>query len=346
MITLITGLPGNGKTLYTIAHFKEFAEREGRPVYYHGINDLTLPWTQLDDPQKWYEVEPNAIVILDECQRIFRPMAPGAGVPKHIEMLETHRHGGIDLVLLTQQPSLVHKNVRQLVGDHRHLVRLWGRPKATVHKWPECHMNTQARKDSTRETFVYPKEAYEWYKSAEAHTHKKSIPLWYYLLFICPLLGVLLFGGVVWWAWSNAHKPVEQKSQLGQVNQPGQIQQGGYQGGQQSSRMTRKEYFEGMEPRVAGLAHTAPIYDEVTKPVRAPYPAACVSMGKTCRCYTTQGTQLDTGEDLCRGIVKTGYYVAWREEGRDAPAVVQAQTQQPQVQDSAGLPRGAVVPRS
>lgn len=348
MIILITGLPGHGKTLYTVATFKRFAELEGRPVYYHGISDLALPWTQLEDPTKWYEVEPNSIVILDECQRIFRPAGPGSAVPKHIEMLETHRHGGIDLVLLTQQPSLVHKNVRQLVGDHRHLVRLWGRSKATVHKWPECHMNTQARKDSTRETFKYPKEAFEWYKSAEVHTHKRSVPAWYYLLFIMPVLGLALFGGVIWWAWHNSHKPAD-SHQMQASAVPGQIAPGAVgQGGQQSARpMTRAQYFEQFEPRVAGLAHTAPIYDDVTKPVRAPYPAACVQMGKVCRCYTKQGTQLDTGDDLCRGIVKTGFYVAWDEErNRDSGQVVSAPAvQQPSVVSDRAT-SGVVIPKS
>lgn len=322
MITLITGLPGHGKTLYTIAHFKAFAERENRPVYYFGISDLSLPWIPLEDATKWFECEPNSIVIIDECQRIFRPAGPQAAIPKHIEMLETHRHGGIDLVLLTQQPGLLHKNVRQLVGDHRHLVRLWGRQKATVHKWPECHMNTQSRASSTKETFAYPKEAFDWYKSAEVHTVKRSVPLWYYLIFICPILGFAGFGGVVWWAWHNSHKPAEvHQSNPGAVS-PAAVGSGSPGGTfeQGVHRVSRQEYFENYEARVSGLAHTAPAYDEVTKPVRAPYPAACVVMGKVCRCYTNQATLLDTSDDMCRGIVKTGYFVAWKEEGGVVPA--------------------------
>lgn len=44
MIDLITGLPGNGKTLYTISTVKKMSEGENRPVYYAGIPELTLDW--------------------------------------------------------------------------------------------------------------------------------------------------------------------------------------------------------------------------------------------------------------------------------------------------------------
>jgi len=51
MITLITGLPGNGKTLYTISFVKALAEKENRPVFYSGITDLALDWTEIE-PEK------------------------------------------------------------------------------------------------------------------------------------------------------------------------------------------------------------------------------------------------------------------------------------------------------
>ena len=37
MLTLITGQPGNGKSLYTIAHVEEMRKAESRPVLYFGI---------------------------------------------------------------------------------------------------------------------------------------------------------------------------------------------------------------------------------------------------------------------------------------------------------------------
>ena len=75
-------------------------------------------------------------------------------------------------------------------------------------------------------------------------------------------------------------------------------------------------WVEEQKPRIAGLPHTAPIYDKVTQPDGAPYPAACVASATRCVCYTDQATRIDTPESLCRAIVKSGYYMAWGNAGR------------------------------
>jgi len=41
--------------------------------------------------------------------------------------------------------------------------------------------------------------------------------------------------------------------------------------------LTPADYAAAYTPRIAGLPHTAPVYDEVTKPVVAPYPVACIA---------------------------------------------------------------------
>ena len=54
MLTIITGLPGHGKTLYALSMVPE--EYKDREIYYHGIDDLKLPWIYLDDPTKWHQL--------------------------------------------------------------------------------------------------------------------------------------------------------------------------------------------------------------------------------------------------------------------------------------------------
>ena len=68
MLTLITGQPGNGKSLYTISFVEAKRQAESRPVFYYGIPELTLPWTQLEDPTKWYECPEKSIIVIDEVQ--------------------------------------------------------------------------------------------------------------------------------------------------------------------------------------------------------------------------------------------------------------------------------------
>ena len=321
-IELQTGLPGNGKTLFTLDRIETLRKRTGRPVYYSGIpiNPDKLPdWLELPDPKKWFDVPPESIVVIDEAQRIFRPRASGSAVPEHESRLETHRHGGIDLVLLTQNPKLIAANVRELCGKHWHIVRNFGLQRATVHEWQECKVNTQARKDSIKHLYSYRKEVYSWYKSAEAHTVKASVPMKVWLL------GFLIFaipaGGFYLWRHLQhmADNPAVEQVQSAR---PGALSSLPGSPGQDVRRVvTPAEYARNFDPRIPGLHYTAPAYDEVTKPVRAPYPAACVQSASRCQCYTQQGTRLDVPGALCEGIVKGGFFLAWDEKTERAQVV-------------------------
>jgi zona occludens toxin len=77
--------------------------------------------------------------------------------------------------------------------------------------------------------------------------------------------------------------------------------------------MTVAEYLSHRKPRLPDFPHTAPAYDDVTKPAVAPYPAACVSMGERCDCYSQQGTYLRASKDVCLQIVKHGFFVDWQQ---------------------------------
>jgi hypothetical protein len=306
-IELQTGLPGAGKTLFTLDRIEKLRRKTGRPVFYSGIpiNKDKLPDWQPIDAEKWYEAPPEAIVVIDEAQRVFRPRAAGSKVPEYEAQLETHRHGGIDLVLMTQGPKLVSSHVRDLVGCHYHSVRQFGLQRATVHKWAECKVNVQSRSDSIKTQYAYNKEVYGWYKSAEAHTVKAAIPLKVWLLGAL-LVGLPLFA--VAFYFKVMHKaPEANPANAAQVGQAGPSQ-----GGPRDARtLTAAEYAKSFQPRIAGLVYTAPAYDKVTQPVRAPYPAACVQSKTRCQCYTQQGTRLETTEDLCKGISEGGFFMAW-----------------------------------
>ena len=45
----------------------------------------------------------------------------------------------------------------------------------------------------------------------------------------------------------------------------------------------------------------------------APYPAACVHMGKTCKCYSQQATLLQVSGAVCLQIVAQGFFVDWQD---------------------------------
>lgn len=345
MIHLITGLPGNGKTLYALAWVKAKAEKEGRPVFYARIADLTLPWSPID-PFEWHKCPAGAIIVIDECQKSNDPAdlkAPtlfgirprGAPVPEWVAALETHRHMGVDLVLITQHPMLIDSHVRRLCGIHFHVVRKFGLASATVHEFGSVREQVDKnRTDSTRHDFRYPKEAYGWYKSAEVHTHKARIParIWWIGVMVL-VLGASLYWIASQWAariTGEHESPLAQSIQPQGLPKPGQALPGSptaRPAGNGGQVLNSSDYIAAHAPRVPGLAYTAPVYDEVTKPTEAPHPAACIASYSRCQCYTTQATRLDMPEALCRQIARDGFFVAWRQsEGRreeQKPAVLQ-----------------------
>jgi hypothetical protein len=78
--------------------------------------------------------------------------------------------------------------------------------------------------------------------------------------------------------------------------------------------MTSVEYAASFVPRFAGMPQTAPRYDALNEPKTSPMPAACIEGIRpgtkkiTCRCYTQQATHFETPEDLCRQIVRNGFF--------------------------------------
>jgi zona occludens toxin (predicted ATPase) len=125
---------------------------------------------------------PGDVIVVDECQRAFRPFASGRRIPKFIEKLETARHYGVQFVYITQGPALIHKNVRDLVGPHEHVRRVFGTSQTFVYQWDHC-THPDKIKTATRRSWRHKKAAFGLYKSAEVHTKfRTSMPLAVYLV--------------------------------------------------------------------------------------------------------------------------------------------------------------------
>lgn len=321
MIYLHTGLPGAGKTLYTLDQVRKRAESENRTVYYHGI-ELTRPdmfpgWELLDDPKRWHELPDGAIIVHDECQTLYRPRGAGAAVPDYVQKFETHRHQGYDIYLITQHPMLVDGNIRRLAGEHVHVVRAFGAGFSVAHRWQQVNERCdKSRKDSVTETYSYNRQLFDAYKSATIHTHKRKIPAKVFFLLAVPFLLI----GLVWLAFESLTPDSSGvPGAPGAPGAPGVPSAPGAPGSSgvyaESEEVRLMSWYDQRQPRIAGLPHTAPVYDRVTEPTRAPVPAACVSMGGVCRCYSQQGTRLDTAVDLCQAIVERGYFVDFDPDG-------------------------------
>jgi zona occludens toxin len=215
MIYLVTGVPGSGKTLYTVSTLipslikKDDGSTDTRRLLVDGIPDLALdhvPMAPSDASNNaltckegngfanWHEwVSPGDVLVVDEIQRYLRPRSFGSKVPDCVQHLETHRHHGIDILFITQNPMLMDQNIRRLVGRHQHLRRIWGFNRALIYEWDGCQADVNKVSGATKQVWSYPKNAFLLYKSSELHTKQKhKIPVFallpFLLIFVLPYL--------------------------------------------------------------------------------------------------------------------------------------------------------------
>jgi zona occludens toxin len=361
MILLFTGLPGSSKTLNTIKYVCENdlfcvyepdpnnakasiikVDSDGnklkRPVYYHNINELTLPWIKMtdDEAKQPHLIEPGAVIIYDECQDLFPVLANSkAGQsPEHYTYMNRHRHNGHDVIFVTQHPKNLNTQLRRLVNLHVHLKRNFGTKFVTRFEFQKCMDEPEehfSKKESTNKTIEIDKKYFDVYKSAEVHTVQRKLP-WGKIVKFGLMLGgtvgiIVMFVFLVKSMMTNFDdKPAEDtldstsKSTQSSILNPG------------TPDKAPDDYLDRLTPRIPDLIHTAPIYDELTEPVSFPRIAACVVRLSTdsCTCYTQQATRLDVSYDICSTIAAHGYFDPTLPDHRQAlTPVVEVAKKQP-----------------
>lgn len=317
MIYLTTGANGAGKTLLTLKEVHDKAVKESRPVFHNGRFEIVeggpLSAWQRVDTKDWQTVPDGAIFVIDECQHDFPVRSGKEPAAEYILMMAEHRRRGFDFYLITQHPLNIDAFVRRLIGSpgwHRHLKRASGAPLVSVLEWPS--VNDQPQKmgsgASGSVTMVpYPREVYNWYVSTQLDTAKLRIPFQVKLLAVLAIIIPL----AAWYGWSSFNRALPKPP-------PSVVAPGQAGAAPVAKALTPAEYTQSFQPRVPGLSYTATRYDDVTKPVVAPYPAACIAMGSRCECYTQQATKLPVPDSLCREIVKGGFFLDWQQAVTDA----------------------------
>lgn len=196
MIHLITGVPGAGKTLRAVMHIILMI-KAGRAVFTN-IEGLSLSGV-LPAPENWMDTPEGSVVVYDEAQRIFPAEGTSGGRSSRPDIagMETHRHTGHDIILITQHPNLLHAHVRRLVGRHEHVVRAFGWDQAKVYTRDEViKVDSKPALDRCEnEWWKHPKELYAVYQSASMHVSHKRIPrqVYYFGAGLVALVALLMF---------------------------------------------------------------------------------------------------------------------------------------------------------
>lgn len=211
-ITLLTSVPGGGKTSYAVWNVIKKAHEEGKVIYTVGIPKLKIPTIELnyDDIRQWNHItekddglpqltniDHGSILVIDEVQRIWP--ATGSKISEDIKDLSVHRHYGLTFFLITQSPTLLHRNVLALVDRHLHIRPTWAGRK--IYEWPEYCRNPAAQSNKNAAiTFSYklPKQSFNLYHSATQHVKpEKRTPMAFYIFVtFLTLTGVFIYYSV------------------------------------------------------------------------------------------------------------------------------------------------------
>lgn len=225
MITLITGVPGAGKTLYCVDQIlrklqddnaKALAQgKPVRPIYVDNLPDLLLDHEIAPDPKLWHEWAPDgAVIVMDEAQHHWPAEAAGKTPPKAISELTEHRHRGIDFVIMTQHPTLIHAWVRRLVNKHLHIRRT--SLGVYVYEWSECvnSPDTAYKRALTKLKWSHPKRSFGLYKSATIHQEFKfRLPKAVYVFGVSVLAVIAL----VWFVISSMMSDIRPQTKPAQT---------------------------------------------------------------------------------------------------------------------------------
>lgn len=327
MLYLITGSNGAGKSLRGIWRMHR-DHAEGRRVFANGFRNLRLAFVEdFPDPRKWRDLPTNSVLYIDEAQRVWRSRPPSHRVPDEVLDLETHRHQGIDIVLITQAPTLIDSHIRHLISGHEHLVA-WGQSAARVFKFAECFDDVKSLGTRTRgeyEEWSHPKQHYGDYDSADAHLKKAGKPWRHYLSKVLFALAGL---AGIWGCWAvykgyispdppEAAEADDSPTAKPKVGKTGPASLFSFAGKSDEIKFpSLYAYNNAHKPRDPARPWSAPVFDErdaVAKPE-----VYCMASGDgrdaSCSCITEQGTRHLLPVGQCRQIARWGpAYNAYRE---------------------------------
>src|SRR3989304_10249954 len=192
MIELYTGKPGSGKSYYAVTQIVE-AVKSGRRVwvlmdvamsdYWSNVTGMNYEDVEqavkiVSDLSFLPEVLPGDLVVIDECQRFMRA---GSEPDKSLlYFMETHRHHGIDVTLISQDYM---KILRQIYVLAENVFRFRKMSFLGVNK-ARVRVCTGVRDDDELRAFwmSYDKKYFTLYKSyfkdATTERTNKKMLLW------------------------------------------------------------------------------------------------------------------------------------------------------------------------
>jgi zona occludens toxin len=316
-ITLITGKPGTGKTVYALSSYIKPELEKSRIVYTTGIPDLKFSHIELthEDLNRWDEREPvegrkgvyeltylkeDALIVVDEAADAW-PAINLKVIPEFLQYLRKHRKHALDFLLITQDPHFLHPHVLLNVDKHIHLVTDW---RGTYsYEWAEYCVNPillSNQGKAVSERYKLDKNVFSEFYSATKHLPKpkRAIPKIVYvavcMLFAVPAMAYMSFSTV----YDKVKNPIGSKLSFLDESKTGQTAEQG----------------SDMQPAVIPVSQPAVINTPVKQSLSMlsdsidwSQVAACISSQSNCICYGHKTQRLNIDPQTCAAAVEYGW---------------------------------------
>lgn len=317
-ITLLTGIPGSGKTARMVKFILDAIER-GEIVYVCNVDGIkipgVIPW---EDPTKWQELPAGSLLVVDEAQGYFRARRSG-DPPIYITAMETIRHDGVRLVLATQQPNYLDAHLRGLVGLHEHLQRDDGGKSTFIMRDNKVIENIRTPRKRAKdlydyETWVIDPKTFTYYTSAQVHTVKYTMPSKIkkaliiapiaLAMFALPFVLIFRDGAKDAEAAKAADKSAALAPSTDAASRPGAR----LSGRDEQQPRTAEELATLVTATIPGVPWSAPGWSG--RQVRSDPHVYCIASGEGgrdgCTCMTEQATQVMMDLDRCYEVALHG----------------------------------------
>jgi hypothetical protein len=190
MIQMLEGVPGSGKSYYAVTEYLLKWVRSGRRIYcyidgFHldrlalfegiAVEDLMKQITLWKTPDEvragLLTLQPGSAVCIDEVQTVFRSKEKQD--PEVLRWLETHRHYGVDLVLMCQQYGQVTLGVNRLIEGTIKFRRL---DRFGLRNRYQAHVRGNPEETEVIRTFTgkFQGKLYQYYSSYAAAAIKET----------------------------------------------------------------------------------------------------------------------------------------------------------------------------
>mgnify|MGYP003386492229 CR=1 FL=1 len=311
-ITLITGKPGTGKTVFAISSFLKDNLEKKRIVYTLGIPDLKFPHIELtkDDLNKWHDSQPvegrpgvyelttlneDSLIIVDEAADVW-PSIHLKVIPEFLQYLRKHRKHAMDFLLITQDPHFLHPHVLLNVDRHIHLMTDWRGTKS--YEWPEYCLNPILPSNQSKavsKPYKLDKSVFSQFYSATKHLEKpkRAIPKMVFVA-LCMVVAIPAMGAYVYNHFSEkvASYTVTPESETIESIKD------------QSIAEVKLNQTVDSQPIVNLQRQSLSMVSELVDWSQV---AACLSSKTNCVCYGHQAQRLNIPPDTCNAAIQYGW---------------------------------------